>query len=134
MRDNPDTADVGYSVPSEGSLFWLDTWVMLADAPHPNASYAWLDFIHRPEIQAKETEYNGYATPNDEARKLVSQETARRSGDLPAGRRDAEPRGRGGYLEQQPAARHLGRVQVEDRRLTDSPALRPRRTASSLER
>ena len=74
MRENPDTADVGYSVPSEGSLFWLDTWVMLADAPHPNASYAWLDFIQRPEIQAKETEYNGYATPNDEARKLVSQE------------------------------------------------------------
>ena len=35
---NPDTADKGYVVPSEGTLFWLDTWVMLADAPHPNAA------------------------------------------------------------------------------------------------
>lgn len=74
LRADPATADTAYAVPSEGSLFWLDTWVMMADAPHPNAAYAWLDFIHRPDIQAAETEYNGYATPNTEARKLVSQE------------------------------------------------------------
>ena len=74
LRADPATADTAYSVPSEGSLFWLDTWVMMADAPHPNAAYAWLDFIHRPDVQAAETEYNGYATPNTEARKLVSQE------------------------------------------------------------
>ena len=54
----PDTADTGYVVPSEGTLFWMDTWVMLADAPHPNAAYAWLDFIQRPEIQGEETNYN----------------------------------------------------------------------------
>jgi len=70
----PETADSGYSLPSEGSLFWLDTWVMLAEAPHPNAAYAWLDFIHRPPVQAIETAYNGYATPNDEAKKLVDPE------------------------------------------------------------
>ena len=44
---------------------------MLADAPHPNASYAWLDFIHRPEIQADETNFNLYATPNDAAKEFV---------------------------------------------------------------
>ena len=52
----------------------LDVWVKLADAPHPNASYEWLNWIHEPEVQAAETEYNGYATPNLEAKKLVSQE------------------------------------------------------------
>ena len=66
-----DTPDKGYVVPSEGTAFWLDTWVMLADAPHPNISYAWLDFIHRPEIQAEETNYNLYATPNDDAKEFV---------------------------------------------------------------
>jgi spermidine/putrescine transport system substrate-binding protein len=74
LRANPETEDTKYVVPSEGTLFWLDTWVLLADAPHPNASYAWLDFVHRPDIQALETEYNGYATPNLEAKPLVSQE------------------------------------------------------------
>ena len=71
LADLVESGDAGYSVPSEGTLFWMDTWVMLADAPHPNASYAWLDFIHRPEVQAAETNFNLYATPNDEAKAFV---------------------------------------------------------------
>jgi spermidine/putrescine transport system substrate-binding protein len=73
LRANPDTADTKYVVPSEGTLFWMDTWVMMADAPHPNATYAWFDFIERPEVQALETTTTGYATPNLEAKKLVPQ-------------------------------------------------------------
>jgi spermidine/putrescine-binding protein len=71
LADLVAEGDAGYSVPSEGTLFWMDTWVMMADAPHPNASYAWLDFIHRPEIQAEETNFNLYATPNDAAKEFV---------------------------------------------------------------
>jgi spermidine/putrescine-binding protein len=63
--------DKGYVVPSDGTIFWLDTWVLLADAPDPNAAYAWLNFIHEPDIQAEESNYNLYATPNDKARPLV---------------------------------------------------------------
>ena len=74
LRDNAETADTEYVVPSEGSLFWLDVWVKLADAPHPNAAYEWLNWIQDPEVQAAETEYNGYATPNLEAKKLVSED------------------------------------------------------------
>lgn len=73
LRANPDTADTKYVVPSEGTLFWMDTWVMMADAPHPNATYAWFDFIERPDVQALETTTTGYATPNLEAKKLVPQ-------------------------------------------------------------
>ena len=47
---------------------------MLADAPHPNAAYAWLNFIHEPEIQGEETNYNLYATPNDAAKEFVDPE------------------------------------------------------------
>jgi spermidine/putrescine transport system substrate-binding protein len=71
MRANPDTADIAYTVPSDGTLFWLDTWVLIADAPNPNAAYAFLNFIHEPEIQAEETNFNGYGTPNDEAKKFI---------------------------------------------------------------
>lgn len=74
LRADPKTADVAYVVPSEGSLFWLDVWAMMADAPHPNATYAWFDFIQRPEPQALETTTNGYGTPNLEAQKLLPQE------------------------------------------------------------
>ena len=67
-----DTPDKGYVAPSEGTLFWLDTWVMMADAPHPNGSYAWLDFIHRPQVQGEESNYNFYATPDEGAKPFVT--------------------------------------------------------------
>jgi spermidine/putrescine transport system substrate-binding protein len=71
LRADPATEDIKYVVPSEGSLYWLDTWVMIADAPNPNAAYAFLNFIHDPEVQAEETNFNGYGTPNDEAKKYI---------------------------------------------------------------
>jgi spermidine/putrescine-binding protein len=74
LRDAPETADTVYQIPEDGTLFWLDTWVIFEGAPHPEAAHAWLNFIHEPEIQAKETVTNRYATPNDEAAKLVPQE------------------------------------------------------------
>jgi spermidine/putrescine transport system substrate-binding protein len=74
LQGEAATADAAYIVPSEGSLFWMDTWVMIKDAPHKEAAYKWLDFIQEPAIQAKETEFNYYATCNDAAKALVSQE------------------------------------------------------------
>ncbi|HET7703351.1 MAG TPA: spermidine/putrescine ABC transporter substrate-binding protein [Candidatus Limnocylindrales bacterium] len=71
LRDKPETADVAYYIPEDGTLFWMDTWVILADAPHPKAAHAFLNFIHGPEAQAKETMTNGYATCNSEAKKYI---------------------------------------------------------------
>jgi spermidine/putrescine transport system substrate-binding protein len=71
LRDEPETADVAYYIPEDGTLFWMDTWVILADPPHPEAAHAFLNFIHEPEPQAKETMTNGYATCNSEAKKFI---------------------------------------------------------------
>lgn len=75
LIDEPDTADTAYIIPTDGTLIWVDTWVILADAPHPDAAHAFLNFIHDPQIQAIETETNQYASANDEARKYISPET-----------------------------------------------------------
>jgi spermidine/putrescine transport system substrate-binding protein len=71
LRDEEETKDVEYIVPADGTLYWMDTWVIFQDAPHPNAAHAFLNFIHDPQIQAQETITNRYATPNDEAKKFV---------------------------------------------------------------
>jgi spermidine/putrescine transport system substrate-binding protein len=67
----PATADARYVVPAEGSLFRADAWALLADAPNPDAAYAWLDFVNEPATAAEESNHSGYATPNAEARQLV---------------------------------------------------------------
>jgi spermidine/putrescine transport system substrate-binding protein len=74
LRANPDTADAVYLNPKEGGLYWMDVWVVLKNPPHPNAAYAWLNFIHEPAIQAEETVANNYATANDAAKELVPAE------------------------------------------------------------
>ena len=74
LRDEPETADIEYIIPEDGTLYWMDTWVQMAEAPHPEAGLAFLNFIQEPAIQAKETETNRYATANDEAKKLVAPE------------------------------------------------------------
>ena len=76
-----ETKDAGYVVPGEGTLFWLDTWVMLAEAPHPNASYAWLDFIHRPDDPGRGDELQP-ATRRRTTRPRSS--SIRRSSPMPA--------------------------------------------------
>jgi spermidine/putrescine transport system substrate-binding protein len=73
LREEPETADTVYLIPEDGTLFWLDTWVIFKDPPHPEASYAFLNFIHEPDIQAVETEWNRYATPNNAAKELVDE-------------------------------------------------------------
>jgi spermidine/putrescine transport system substrate-binding protein len=75
LRKAPETADTQYIIPDDGTLYWVDTWVILQDAPHPLASHAWLNFMQDPQINAIETETNQYATPNDEAKKYISPET-----------------------------------------------------------
>ena len=91
LRDEEATKDVEYIVPEDGTLYWMDTWVIFKDAPHPNAAHAFLNFIHDPQIQAQETISNRYATPNDEAKKYVPKEilddpaVLRAAGDLRLG-------------------------------------------------
>jgi spermidine/putrescine-binding protein len=74
LKEKPETADTKYIIPEDGTLFWMDTWVIFSDPPHPNSAYAWLNFIQDPAVQAKETVTNRYATANLEAIKLVPKE------------------------------------------------------------
>ena len=74
LIQKPETADTKYIIPSDGTLYWMDTWIIFKDPPHPIAAHAFLNFIEEPDIQAKETVTNAYATPNDEAKKLVPPE------------------------------------------------------------
>ena len=63
-----------YVIPEDGTLYWMDTWTILKDAPHLDMAHNFLNFIHEPEIQAVETEVNFYATPNEEAKKHIDPE------------------------------------------------------------
>jgi spermidine/putrescine transport system substrate-binding protein len=41
---------------------WIDTWTILADAEHPEAAHAWINYILDPANSAREIEFHGYNT------------------------------------------------------------------------
>jgi len=64
-------ADYRYVVPREGTIAWFDALAIPADAPHPEAAHAFLEFMLRPEIAARNANFTGTATINAAATPLV---------------------------------------------------------------
>ena len=58
-----------YSIPKEGALIWLDAMSIPADAPHPDEAHAFINFMLKPEIAARNSNFVFYANGN-----LASQE------------------------------------------------------------
>ncbi len=55
---------IAFLVPPEGSTIWTDSMVLLANAPHPRAAHAFLDYCLRPEVAAANADASGYGSPN----------------------------------------------------------------------
>lgn len=46
-REKPS---IRYAFPKEGAILWQDGWVMLKDAPHPDAAYAWMNYVLQGDV------------------------------------------------------------------------------------
>jgi spermidine/putrescine transport system substrate-binding protein len=69
-----EDADIGYAVPTEGSLLWQDTLAIPKGAPHPGNAHAFINFVLGAEEGKAIAEFINYATGNLAARKLASAE------------------------------------------------------------
>lgn len=43
-------SSIKFIYPTEGSIIWQDNWAMLKNARHPDAAYAWLNYINQPDM------------------------------------------------------------------------------------
>lgn len=68
-------ADLEYVVPNEGSNYWYDGMVIPKGAKNKENAETFINFMCRPDIAAKNSEYIGYSTSNKEALSLMDQET-----------------------------------------------------------
>lgn len=76
QRENPD---LEYVIPEEGTNVWIDSWVILKDAPNKENAEKFIDFMCRPDIAVKNFEYITYSTPNEAARELIEDEDIKNS-------------------------------------------------------
>jgi putative spermidine/putrescine transport system substrate-binding protein len=52
------------TLPTEGATGWADTWMMSANAAHPNCMLKWMGWMIRPTTQQQVAEYFGEAPAN----------------------------------------------------------------------
>src|SRR3546814_6465074 len=59
---------------SEGALMWFDQMAIPADAPHPDNAHAFINFIMRPEVAAKASNYVYYANGNKASQEFLNED------------------------------------------------------------
>lgn len=62
---------IRYVIPKSGSVFWVDSYCILKEAPHPKAAAAFINFILEPRNHAEITNDLRYGCPNSGARPYI---------------------------------------------------------------
>jgi putrescine transport system substrate-binding protein len=77
-RDRAAEADQGveiaYAVPKEGAQMWFDQMAIPADAQHVAEAHEFLNYIMKPEVIAKASNYVFYANGNKASQQFIDKE------------------------------------------------------------
>ncbi|MCX8103746.1 MAG: spermidine/putrescine ABC transporter substrate-binding protein [Candidatus Bipolaricaulota bacterium] len=66
--ENPD---IHYSIPQEGGVIWADNLAILKSSHRIDLAHRFIDFLLRPQINAKIVNYLHYPSTNDAARPYI---------------------------------------------------------------
>lgn len=75
--------EIGYIIPKEGALMWFDGMAIPADAPHKDEAHAFIDFMQRPDIAAKNSNFVSYANGNKASQELLDKAILENPGIYP---------------------------------------------------
>jgi putrescine transport system substrate-binding protein len=82
-KEAKNGVEVAYSIPKEGALMWFDSFVIPADAGNKDAAYKFIDFVNRPDLAAKNSNFIQYASGNLAAQKHLDAEVMNDPGIYP---------------------------------------------------
>src|SRR6266849_1828988 len=63
--------DIGYTIPKEGAQMFFDNLAIPAEANNVPEAYELINYLYRPEVAAKNSDYLSYANGNLASQKLV---------------------------------------------------------------
>jgi putrescine transport system substrate-binding protein len=65
---------IGYHIPKEGAQMWFDQLAIPADAKHVDEAHAFINYILKPEVIAKASNYVNYSNGNLASQKFINKE------------------------------------------------------------
>ena len=63
--------EVGYAIPQGGAQMFFDNFAIPKDAPHPAEAHAFIDYMLRADVAAKNSNFLGYANGNLASQGLI---------------------------------------------------------------
>lgn len=66
--------EIAYAIPKEGAYMWFDQMAIPADAPHLAEAHEFLNYIMKPEVIAKASNYVFYANGNKASQEFLEEE------------------------------------------------------------
>ena len=66
--------EVGYAIPSQGALMWFDQMAIPTDAKNVAEAHEFLNYLMRPEVIAKASNYVYYANGNEASQPLLAKD------------------------------------------------------------
>lgn len=70
-REAENGIEIDYAIPLEGAPILLDNLAILSDSPHIEEAYAFIDFLLRPEIAARNTNFTHLANGVQASQALI---------------------------------------------------------------
>jgi putrescine transport system substrate-binding protein len=72
-RDAGKGIEIKYSLPREGGVMFFDMLAIPADAPHPKNALMFINYMLRPDVAAKNSNFVNYANGNVASWPLLSE-------------------------------------------------------------
>ncbi len=66
--------EIAYAIPKEGAQLWFDNLAIPRDAKNVAAAHAFIDYLQRPEVAAKNSNLVSYANGNLASQKLIDKD------------------------------------------------------------
>ena len=66
--------EIGYSIPSQGALMWFDQMAIPTDAKNKEEAHIFLNYIMRPDVIAKASNYVYYANGNKTSQPMLEKD------------------------------------------------------------
>lgn len=76
--------NIKYLIPKEGAVMFFDMLAIPADAKHVKNAYLFIDYLMRPEVAAKNSNFVNYANSNAASFSLINEEVRNDRGIYPA--------------------------------------------------
>jgi putrescine transport system substrate-binding protein len=63
--------DIAYAIPKEGAQLWFDNLAIPKDAPNADEAHAFINYLQKPEVAARNSNFISYANGNLTSQKFI---------------------------------------------------------------